>query len=92
MLLLQSLTVRDVELWAKYEINFQAGSNLAVNGIYYKWTISPSDGVSLINKDLLVLEQSIDGQLAETVALEKEIAKLEFKIPCETDAAKVDSI
>lgn len=79
----------DVELYANYDFNFQAGSNLAVNGIYYEWTVTPSEGVTLINKDLPVLEQSIDGQLATVVALEKEIAKLEFKIPCESNAAKV---
>ena len=26
----------DVELWANYEFNFQAGSNLAVNGTQYR--------------------------------------------------------
>ncbi|CAH8296542.1 hypothetical protein EV196_11126 [Mariniflexile fucanivorans] len=77
------------ELWAKYEINFQAGSNLSVNGIYYKWEVSPAEGVTLINKELPILEQLIDAQLAEVVALENEIAKLEFKIPCETNPAKL---
>ncbi len=80
----------DVELWAKYEFNFQAGSNLAVNGIYYDWTVTPSDGVTIVNKDLPILQQSIDGQLATVVALEKEIDKLEFKLPCESDQAKID--
>ncbi len=79
----------DVELWANYDFNFQAGSNLAVNGTSYQWSITPSDGVMLINKDLPVLEQSIEAELATVVAIEKEIAKLEFKIPCETDPAKV---
>lgn len=79
----------DVELWASYEFNFQAGSNLAVNGIYYDWTISPSEGVALINKDLPILEQQIDAQLASVITIEDQIAKLEFKIPCETNPAKV---
>jgi len=79
----------DVELWANYDFNFQAGSNLAVNGTSYQWSITPSDGVALINKDLPILEQSIDAELATVVALENEIAKIEFKIPCETDPAKV---
>ncbi|MCL7753865.1 hypothetical protein [Polaribacter sp. Z022] len=79
----------DVELWAKYEFNFQAGSNLAVNGTQYDWSVTPSDGVTIINKDLPILQQSIDAQLATVVALEKEIAKLEFKIPCESNTAKV---
>jgi hypothetical protein len=82
----------DVELWAKYEFNFQAGSNLAVNGTHYEWTVSPSDGVTFINKNLPILEQSIDAELASVVALEKEIAKLQFKIPCETNQAKIDVI
>ncbi|MFV9552428.1 PKD domain-containing protein [Algibacter sp. PT7-4] len=76
------------ELWANYEFNFQAGSNLAVNGTMYEWSVTPSEGVTLINKDLPILEQSINAQLAEIVAIEKEIAKREFKIPCETNAAK----
>ncbi|WP_223170199.1 hypothetical protein [Maribacter aquimaris] len=80
----------DVELWANYEYNFQAGSNLAVNGIYYEWTVVPSEGVTLINKDLPVLKQSIEAELATVVALEDEIAKLEFKIPCETNQDKID--
>lgn len=82
----------DVELWAKYDFNFQAGSNLAVNGIYYEWTITPSDGVTLVNKDLAILEKSIEGELATVVALEDAISKLEFKIPCIADQAKVDVI
>jgi len=80
----------DTELWAKYEFNFQAGSNLAVNGIAYQWEVSPSEGVELINKDLPILQQSIDAELATVVALEEEIAKLQFKIPCETNQAKID--
>jgi len=79
----------DTELWAKYEYSFQAGSNLAVNGTQYSWSVTPSEGVTLINKDLPILEQLIEGELATTVALEAEIAKLEFKLPCESDAAKV---
>lgn len=80
----------DVELWAKYEFNLQAGSNLAVNGTGYQWTVTPSDGVTLINKDLPILEQSIEAELATVVALEEAIAKLEFKIPCEDDQDKID--
>ena len=77
------------ELWAKYDYNFQAGSNLGVNGIFYEWSITPSEGIMLINKDLLVLEQSIEAERATVIAIEKEIAKLEFKIPCETNPSKV---
>lgn len=79
----------DVELWANYDFNFQAGSNLAVNGTEYQWSITPSEGVMLINKDLPILEQSIEAELATIVAIENEIAKREFKIPCEEDPAKV---
>ncbi|MCL7764862.1 PKD domain-containing protein [Polaribacter sp. Z014] len=78
----------DVELWAKYEYNFQAGSNLAVNGTQYDWEVTPAEGVTFINKDLPILEQSIDGELATVVALEKEIAKIEFKLPCESNQDK----
>ncbi len=80
----------DVELSANYDFNFQAGSNLAVNGTQYQWSVTPSDGVALINKNLPILEQSIEAELAAIVAVEKEIAKLEFKIPCETDQARID--
>ncbi|WP_158838821.1 hypothetical protein [Polaribacter sp. L3A8] len=80
----------DVELWAKYEFNFQAGSNLAVNGTHYDWTVSPSEGVTFVHKDLPILKQSIEAELATTLALENEIAKLEFKIPCESNQDKID--
>ncbi len=79
----------DVELSANYDFSFQAGSNLAVNGTQYLWSVTPSEGLTLINKDLPVLEQSIDAQLASVVAIESEIAKLEFKIPCESNPDKV---
>lgn len=79
----------DIELYANYDFNFQAGSNLAVNGTAYQWTVSPPDGVTFINKDLPILQQSIDAELATIVAIEKEIAKREFKIPCEDDPARV---
>ena len=79
----------DVELWAKYEFNFQAGSNLAVNGTQYQWSVTPSDNVVFINKNLPILNQSIDNELSEIKAIEKEIAKRQFKIPCETNPSKV---
>ena len=79
----------DEEQWAKYEFNFQAGSNLAVNGTDYVWSVTPSEGVVLINQNLPILEQSIDAELVEIVAIENEIAKRQFKIPCETNASKV---
>lgn len=79
----------DIELSANYDFFFQAGSQLAVNGTQYQWDISPADGVLLINKELPVLQQTIDAELAVVRAIENEIAKLEFKIPCESDPAKV---
>jgi len=81
----------DVEISANYDFKFQAGSNLAVNATMYQWSVTPSDGIALINKELPVLQQSIEAQLAVVVALEDEIAKLEFRIPCETDQAKIDA-
>lgn len=84
-----SFDCNDVELWANYDFNFQAGSNLAVNGTQYQWAITPSDGVTLINKDLPILQKSIEGEKAAVVAFEKAIAKLEFKIPCESNPAKI---
>ena len=78
----------EVEIFANYDFYFQAGSNLAVNGTQYQWEITPADGVVLINKQLPILEQSIDAELATVRAIENEIAKLEFKIPCEADPAK----
>ena len=79
----------DVELSANYDFNFQAGSNLAVNGTQYLWSVTPSDGVVLINKDLPILNQLIEVEKAAVVALEKQIAKLEFKLPCETNTDKI---
>ena len=78
----------DQELWAKYELKIQAGSNLSVNGTNYQWSVTPAEGVTLINKDLPILQQTIDAALASVLAIESEISKLEFKIPCEADAAK----
>ena len=80
----------DVELWANYEYSFEAGSNLAVNGTQYTWSVTPADGVTFVNKDLPILKQLIEVELATTVALEDEIAKLEFKLPCESDQDKID--
>ena len=77
------------ELWANYDYNFQGGSNLAVNGTMYEWSVSPADGVTLINKNLPILELTINAERASIIALEKEIAKREFKIPCETNPDKV---
>lgn len=91
----------DVELWAKYEFNFQAGSNLAVNGTQYEWTVKNSEGVelinngvdgeevTLINKDLPILEKLIEAEKATVVAFEEAIAKLETKLPCESNPDKV---
>ncbi|WJJ98186.1 hypothetical protein [Algibacter luteus] len=84
----------DIELWAKYEFNFQAGSNLAVNGTMYDWVVLDSDGnpinnINLVNPDKKILELLIDAELASVVALEEDIADIEFKIPCEDDPAKV---
>ncbi|MBS9462232.1 hypothetical protein KIM67_07405 [Flagellimonas sp. 389] len=80
----------DVELSANYEINFQAGSNLAVNGTQYQWSVEPAEGITLIHKDLPILKQLIEAELATVVALEEEIAKIEFRIPCEDDLDRVE--
>lgn len=80
----------DVELSANYEVNFQAGSNLAVNGTQYQWSIEPAEGITLVNKDLPVLKQLIEAELATVIALEEEIEKIEFRIPCEDDPDRVD--
>lgn len=84
----------DVELWAKYELNFQAGSNLAVNGTQYEWTILDANGntldnVYLINKNYPIYELLIEAQKPGVIALEGAIADVEFDIPCEEDAAKL---
>ncbi|CDF80394.1 PKD domain-containing protein [Formosa agariphila KMM 3901] len=79
----------DVQLEANYDYFLQAGSNLAVNGTQYEWTVTPSENVTLINKDKPILEAQIEGQLATVVAIEAEIAKVDYKIPCETDPAKL---
>lgn len=87
----------EVELWVNYDINFLAGSNLAVNGTQYLWTVTDVDGnivdgLELINKDLPILEQSIAAELVDVVSIEEDIADLEFDLPCETDQAKIDVI
>ncbi|WP_252723154.1 hypothetical protein [Pseudotamlana agarivorans] len=79
----------DNEITANYDFNFKAGSNLAVNGTMYEWTITPDTEIDLINKDLPILEQSIANADAAVVGIQSEIDKIEFKIPCETDPAKV---
>lgn len=76
------------ELSANYDFFFQAGTNLAVNGTNYDWTITPSEDVILVNKELPILKQLRDAELAAIVVLENEVAKLNFKIPCETNSAK----
>ncbi len=81
------------EISANYRFNFQAGSNLAVNGTQYEWSVSDMDGnsinVPLINKDLPILELLIELERADVVAIEEDIAEIEFKIPCEEDPARV---
>ncbi|MFB9054945.1 PKD domain-containing protein [Formosa undariae] len=84
-----SFDCNDVELEANYDYFFQAGTNLAVNGTQYEWVVIPSENVNLINKDKPVLELQIEAELATVVALEEEIAKAEFKVPCESDPAKL---
>ncbi|WP_246431409.1 PKD domain-containing protein [Winogradskyella flava] len=83
----------DNELSANYQFNFQAGSNLAVNGTKYLWSVTDSNGsslnVPLINKDLPILKLLIDAELTDVRAIEEDIADLEFKIPCEDDPARV---
>lgn len=82
----------EVELSVEYNISFQAGSNLAVNGTQYEWTVSPAEGIEFINKDIPVLERSIEGELASVVAIEGQIERLEFRIPCEADPARVTAL
>lgn len=77
------------EIAVDYNINFQAGSNLAVNGTQYEWAITPSEGVTFINKDVPIFERLITGELATVVALEEQIERLEFRIPCEADPDRV---
>lgn len=81
------------ELSSNYQFNFQAGSNLAVNGTNYQWEVTDNSGgnvnIELIHKDLPILQQQIDGVLADVVAIEEDIAEIQFKIPCEEDPAKV---
>ncbi|MGB3605688.1 MAG: hypothetical protein WA775_14870 [Psychroserpens sp.] len=83
----------DNELSANYRFNFQAGTNLAVNGTNYEWSVTDDTGgsvdVILINKDLPILEQQIEGALADVIAIEEDIAEVEFEIPCEDDPARL---
>lgn len=81
------------ELSASYQFNFQAGSNLAVNGTQYMWSVTDANGstidVPIFNKNLPILQQLIEAELADVVAIEEDIAELEFKIPCEDDPDRV---
>lgn len=81
------------EISSNYQFNFQAGTNLAVNGTQYLWEVTDIDGnsvdINLINKDLPILELLIEAELAPIVEVEEQIAELEFKIPCEEDPARL---
>jgi|GEM_PF-3148957 len=82
------------ELSSNYQFNFQAGSNLAVNGTQYLWSVTDNDGNSvdglrLINKDVPIWETLIEAELSDVVAIEEDIAETEFKIPCEEDPERV---
>ncbi|WP_299114070.1 hypothetical protein [uncultured Winogradskyella sp.] len=83
----------DNELSANYQFNFQAGSNLAVNGTQYLWSITDMDNnnvdIQLINKNLPILQLQIEAELADVIAIQEDIEELEFKIPCEDDPARV---
>ena len=81
----------DMELSVDYNINFQAGSNLAVNGTQYEWSVEPFEGVTLLNKDIPIIERSIDGELASVIAIEEQIEALELRIPCEENADRISS-
>ena len=79
----------DMQLSVDYDINFQAGSNLAVNGTQYQWSVEPAEGVSFINKDIPIIERLIDGELAATIALQQQIEALELRIPCEENPDRI---
>ena len=79
----------DQEIAVDYELSFTAGSNLAVNGTDYLWSVTPLEGVSLVNSQIPILERQIEAELATVLAIEEDIAELEVRIPCEEDPARV---
>ncbi|GAL71845.1 hypothetical protein [Jejuia pallidilutea] len=94
-------TCDEVLIFANYEIYFQAGSNLAVNGTQYEWSISeiineteeiPVTDIEYINSQRTVLVASIKALKADVIAIEEDIEELELKLPCETDQVKINAI
>ena len=79
----------DVEISVDYNVLFTAGSNLAVNGTNYAWSVEPAEGITLINSRSLIIERQIEAQLATVLDIEEDIAALETRIPCEEDPARV---
>ena len=80
----------EVELSVDYDILFTAGSNLAVNGTQYFWSVEPAEGVSLINSQTPILERLMNAELVTVLELEEDIVDLQTRIPCEEDPARVE--
>ena len=90
----------DVLQFADYELSLEAGSNLAVNGTQYEWTISeivnidaegvrtlePVENLGIINSNVPVFEALIDEQMEAIVDLEEDIVDVELSLPCAEDA------
>ena len=90
----------DVLQFADYELSLEAGSNLAVNGTQYEWTISeivnidaegvrtlePVENLGIINSNVPVFEALIDEQMEAIVDLEEDIVDVQLSLPCAEDA------
>lgn len=97
-------TCDEILIFADYEIYFEAGTNLSVNGTQYEWAISeivnPNTGqeqevpveVNYINSKRTQLMASIEALNADVIALEEDIEELQLKLPCETDPVKRTAI
>ncbi|GAA4965546.1 hypothetical protein [Algibacter aquimarinus] len=97
-------TCDEVLIFADYEVFFEAGTNLSVNGTQYEWEITeiinPNTGqeqevpvaVDYINSERTRLIASIEALKPDVIAIEEDIEELELKLPCETDQVKIDAI
>ena len=94
-------TCDEALIFADYEIYFEAGTNLSVNGTQYEWSFAeiindteeiPVSDIEYINSQRIVLVASIEALNADVIALEEDIEELELKLPCETDQAKRNAI
>jgi len=77
---------------AVYEYSYTPGSMLAVNGVDYEWSIDPSDGIEIINKDVRILETFIEVERADVISVEETIEDLEISLGCITEEEEIAAV